>query len=162
METAEVTSRQPGDGEVATRMRRFVVIVGDSAGDGSAFRIEDPARLLRVWALLRATREQLGSATLPSGGMPGLQRQLQTIHRELELAVSPLLAAELRRVLPSHDATPSAGALRIESAVLESWVSSLVTQMLGVFVGARDRSQQGHGDPADASFPQAGSQDDGG
>lgn len=127
-------------------MPRFVVIVGDPADDGSASRIENPARLLRVWSLLRATREQLDSATLPPGGMPGLQRQLQSIRRELELAVSPPLAAELRRILPSHDATPSAGALRIESAALENWVSSLVLQMLSVFVAARDGLEQDHGD----------------
>jgi Protein of unknown function (DUF2587) len=142
MVTAEVTSRQPGNGEVATPMQRFVVIVGDPADGGSAFRIENPARLLRVWSLLRATREQLDSATLPPGGMPGLQRQLQAIRRELELAVSPPLAAELRRLLPGHDATPSAGALRIESAVLQGWVGSLVVQMLGMVVAAPERSHQ--------------------
>jgi hypothetical protein len=37
-------------------MPRFVVIVGDPADGSSAFRIENPARLLRVWSLLRATR----------------------------------------------------------------------------------------------------------
>jgi len=129
-------------------MPRFVVIVGDPADGGSAFRIENPARLLRVWSLLRATREQLDSATLPPAGMPGLQRQLQSIRRELELAVSPPLVSEFRRILPSHDATPSAGALRIESAAMESWVGSLVVQMLGVFVGAPERSQQGDSSPA--------------
>ena len=128
-------------------MPRIVVIVGDPADGGSASPVENPARLLRVWSLLRATREQLDSATLPPGGRPGLQRQLQSIRRELERALSPPLVAELRRIVPSHDATPSAGALRIESAVLESWVGSLVVQMLGVVVAAPERSQQGHGDP---------------
>lgn len=127
-------------------MSGFVVIVGDPGGGGSAFRVENPARLLRVWSVLRATREQLDSAALPPGGMPGLQRQLRSLRRQLELAVSPPLAAELRRILPPHAATPSAGALRIESAVLESWADSLVVQMLAVFVAAADRSQQGHGD----------------
>jgi len=156
METAEVTSRQPEDAEVAQPMPRFVVIVGDPADGGSAFRIENPARLLRVWSLLRATREQLDSATLPPAGMPGLQRQLQSIRRELELAVSPPLVSEFRRILPSHDATPSAGALRIESAAMESWVGSLVVQMLGVFVGAPERSQQGDSSPAQSQRPARG------
>ena len=142
METAGVTSRQPADGEVAPPAPRFVVIVGDPGDDCSAFRIEDPARLLRVWSLLRATREQLDSAALPPGGMPGLQWQLRSIRRELERAVSPPLVSELRRILPSHDATPSAGALRIESAVLASWVGSLVLQMLGATIAAPERSQQ--------------------
>ena len=42
-----------------------------------------------------------------------LQRQLQAIRAELERVVFPPLAAEFRRILPSHDAVPSAGALRI-------------------------------------------------
>jgi hypothetical protein len=44
MEMAEVTSRQPQDGEVATPMPRFLVIVGDSGDGGAAFRIESPSR----------------------------------------------------------------------------------------------------------------------
>jgi len=121
----------------------FVVIVGDPGDGGSAFRIEDPARLLRVWSLVRAARAQLDSAALAPEGMPGLQRQLQAIRREFELAVSPPLAAELGRILPSHDAAASAGALRIESAVLESWLSSLVLQMLGILAAAPERAAAG-------------------
>lgn len=142
MEAVEVTSRQPEDDEAAAPVRRFVVIVGEPAGVGSAFRIEDPARLLRVWSLLQATLEQLEGTTLPPEGMPGLQRQLQTIRRELERAVSASLVAELSRILPPRDAAPSAGALRIECAVLTSWVASLVVRMLAVFVAARERSEQ--------------------
>ena len=82
--------------------------------------------------------------------MPGLQRQLQVIRRELELAVSPPLAAELRRILPPHDAAPSAGALHIECAVLASWVGSLVVQMLAVFMAACERLQQASVAAADA------------
>ena len=74
--------------------------------------------------------------------MPGLQRQLQAIRREVERAVSAPLAAELWRILPPRDAVPSAGALRIECAALASWVDSLVVQMLAVCVAARERSQQ--------------------
>lgn len=141
MEAAEVTSRQPGKDGAATPARRFVVIVGEPANGGSAFWIEEPDRLLRVWALLQATSEQLDGATLPPEGIPGLQRQLQAIHSELERAVSPALAAELRRILPWHDATPSAGALRIECAVLSSWVGSLVVQTLAALAAAHERLQ---------------------
>jgi Protein of unknown function (DUF2587) len=143
METAQITRMPPGQDEAPTPVRRFVVIVGEPADGGSAFRIEDPARLLRVWSLLRAVLEQLDGATLPPEGMPGLQRQLQAIRREVERALSPPLVAELRRILPSHDATPSAGALRIESAVLASWVSSLVLRMLGIFATAPERAAAG-------------------
>jgi hypothetical protein len=149
METAEITSRQPvADGDAAP-LRRFVV-VGEPADDGSACRIEDPTRLLRVWLLLQAALEQLGGTTLPPEGMPGLQRQLQAIRRELDRAVSAPLAAELRRILPPCDMAPSAGALHIECAALASWGASLVVQMLAVFVAVRERSQQAGAD-ADAA-----------
>lgn len=126
------------DGDAAP-LRRFVVIVGEPADAGSALRIEEPDRLLRIWLLLQATSEQLDSATLPPEGIPGLQRQLRAIRRELERAVSSPLAAELRRILPSDDAPPSADTLRIECAVLLSWAGSLVVQMLGAFAAAAAR-----------------------
>jgi hypothetical protein len=141
METTEITSRQPGQDGNADPLRRFVVIVGEPADGGSAVRIEDPARLLRVWSLLRAVLEQLDGVTLPPEGMPGLQRQLQVIRGELERSVSPPLAAELRRILPAPDLAPSTGAVHIECAALESWVASLVVQMLAVLAAARERSQ---------------------
>jgi hypothetical protein len=133
---------RPGQDEAPTPVRRFVVIVGEPADGGSAFRIEDPARLLRVWSLLREVLGQLDAATLPPEGMPGLQRQLQAIRREVERAVSPPLAGELRRILPPRDLAPSAGTLRIECAALASWVASLVVRMLAVCVAARERSDQ--------------------
>ena len=74
--------------------------------------------------------------------MPGVQRQLGVIRFETERAVSPPLVAELRRILPSHDSVPSGGALRIECAVLASWVEALVVQMLAALRAAHERSQQ--------------------
>jgi hypothetical protein len=152
-----MSARPEGD-EDATPVRRFVIIVGGPADGGSAFRIEDPARLLRVWLLLQATLEQLEGMTLPPEGMPGVQRQLQEIRCELERAVSPPLAAELRRLLPPYDAEPSTGLVRVEYAALATWVGSLVLQMLTVVAAARERSQQAsmaaagaEGDAADGS-----------
>ena len=142
--------RDHGDTAAATPPRRYVVVVGEHANGGSAYRIEDPARLLRVYSLLQATFQELEGATLPPEGMPALQRQLEVIRRETERAVSPPLAAELRRVLPSHDAVPSAGALRIECAVLASWVSILVVQMLAALALANQLSQQVSMDAASA------------
>lgn len=142
MEAKEAASRQPAHDAGTAPVRGFVVIVGEPADGGSAFRIEDPARLLRVWAVLKETSEQLNGATLPPEGMPGLQRQLQVIRREAEQAVSPPMAAELKRIMPSMDAAPSAGALRIECAVLVSWVGSLVMQMLGTLVADANGRQQ--------------------
>ena len=68
-----------------------------------------------------------------------LQRQPQAIRRELENAVSPLLAAELRRIAPPRDEAPSAAGLRTECAVLTSRTSSLTMQMLSTLQAARKR-----------------------
>jgi hypothetical protein len=118
---------------------RFVVIIGKPAGDGSACRVEAPDRLLRVWSLLQATYEQSDWAALPPESVPALQRQLQAIRRELEEAISPPLAAELRRILPPRDAAPSVGALRIECAVLLSWSGSLMMEILRSLAVASER-----------------------
>jgi hypothetical protein len=141
MDEVKATTLRPEDDGLPAPAQRFVVIVGEPADGGSAFRIEDPARLLRVWSLLRAVLEQLDSAALPPAGMPGLQQQLQVVRHELERSVSPPLAAELRRILPPGDLAPSPGALRIECAALASWVASLVVRMLAVLAAAPEQSQ---------------------
>jgi hypothetical protein len=126
-------------GSIAEPARRLVVVLAEPPDGGSACRIEDPERLLRVWSLLQATAELLDWAALSPEDMPRLQRQSQAIRRELETAVSASLAAELRRILPSQDAAPSAGALRIEYAALLSWSGSLVVQMLRSLAAAHER-----------------------
>lgn len=138
MERPDTASGQEAENGAAAPVRRFAVIVGKPT-DGSACRVEAPSRLLRVWSLLQATQEQLDNAALPSEGMPRLQRQLQAIRRELESAVSPALAAELRRIAPPCDETPSAAGLRIECAALTSWTGSLTMQMLSALAAARKR-----------------------
>lgn len=139
MDGPESRNRREADNDVAAPTWRFAVIVGKPADRGYVYPVEDPGRLLRVWSLLQATYEQIDRAALPPDGMPRLQRQLQAVRRELDKAVSPPLAAELRRILPPHDAEPRAGALRIECAVLSSWTGSLVIQMLGALAAAHER-----------------------
>ena len=139
MEKPEATSGRQAANDVPAPPRRFVVIVGKPAGDGSACRIEKPDHLLRVWSLLQATYEQLDWAALSPVGVAGLQRQLQALRAELERAVSPPLAAELRRILPPRDEAPSTGALRIDWAVLLSWSGSLMVETLRALAIASER-----------------------
>lgn len=136
MEGAETAcGQQAQNGGVAAP--RFAVILGGPGG--SACRIVAPSRLLRVWSLLQVTHEQIDQAALPPEGVLRVQRQLKAIRRELENAVSPSLAAELRRIAPLRDEALSVAALRIECAVLTSWTASLTMQMLSTFVAAHDR-----------------------
>jgi len=136
MEGPGHASGRQADGAAASA-REFAVTIGGPAG--SARRIEEPGRLLRVRSVLQATYEQIDRAALAPEGMPRLQRQLQELRRELESTVSPALAAELRRLLPPRDEAPSAGALRIECAVLLSWADSLVVEMLSMLEAAYER-----------------------
>jgi hypothetical protein len=141
MERSDAASGQQAENGGAAPGLRFAVIVGRPAG-GSARRVEAPARLLRVWSLLEATREQIDHAALPPEGMPLLQRQLREVRRQLESTVSPALAAELRRIAPPRDEAPSAAGLRIECAVLTSWTGSLTIQMLSALAAAKNRESR--------------------
>lgn len=136
MEGFRAASGRNADNDAAAPARRFAVTIGGPADGGPARRIEEPGRLLRLRSLLHATYEQIDRADPSPEGMPAVQRQLQVIRRELEDTVSPELAAELRRILPSRDEAPSAGALRIECTVLLSWADSLVVEMLNTLGAA--------------------------
>jgi hypothetical protein len=138
VERPDAASGQQDGNDGAGPVRRFAVLVGQSAGD-SACRIEAPGRLLRIWSLLEATQKQIDQAALPPEVMPRLQRQLKEIRRELDNTVSPALAAELRRTAPPREGAPSAAGLRIECAVLTSWAGSLTIQMLSTLAAARKR-----------------------
>lgn len=138
MRRPDTASGQQTEHDTGRPTRRFAVIVGEPA-DGSACRVEAPGRLLRVWSLLQATYEQVDPAALPPEDMPRLQQQLQAIRRELEDAVSPSLAAELRRIAPPRDEAPTAAGLRIECAALASWTGNLTMQMLRTIEAAGKR-----------------------
>ena len=138
MERPDALSGRQAESDVAAPVRGFAVVIGEPGGD-SACRIVAPGRLLRVWSLLQATHEEIGHVALPPQDMTRLQQQLQEIRRELEDAVSPSLAGELRQIAPPREEAPSAAGLRIECAVLTSWTSSLTMQMVNTLDAARER-----------------------
>jgi hypothetical protein len=142
MERHDAENGEQAPASAGTPTARFAVIVGAAANGGSPYRIEAPARLLRLRSLLLAIYEQMDRDALPPEGMPWLQRQLRVIRGELEEAVSPGLAGELRRILPPEDDTPSAGTLRIECTVLLTWANSLTLQMLSTIEAAREHLSQ--------------------
>lgn len=139
MERSSAASGRNAVTHAAASAPRFAVTIRGPADGGPACRIEEPGRLLRLRSLLNATYEQIDRTDPSPEGMPGVQRQLQVIRRELEDTVSPALADELRRILPPRDEAPSAGALRIECTVLLSWADSLVVEMLSTLGTAYER-----------------------
>jgi hypothetical protein len=132
----DAASRQRAADDTAEPERLFTVTIGESA-DGSAYRVEVPERLVRIWSLLQATQEEIDDATLPPEGVPPLQRQLKAIRRELEDTISPSLVAELRRIAPPSEDAPSAARLRIECAILTSWAGTLTMEMLSTIQAVR-------------------------
>lgn len=133
----EAASERKAENNAAAPAQRFAVLLSQPA-DGSAYRVDAPSRLLRVWSLLQATHAQIDHANLPAEDLPRLHRQLRAIRRELERTVSPSLAAELRRIAPPPDEVPNAAELRIECAVLTSWAGSLTMEMLSALEAVRE------------------------
>jgi hypothetical protein len=108
-----------------------IIELGGPAGTPRACRVEDPGRLLRVWALLNAASEELHQAGMPPAAVAMLHRKLQDDMSELQRSLSPELAGELGRLMSQDDTAPAtADELRIEYATLLGWTGGLVVAML--------------------------------
>jgi hypothetical protein len=108
--------------------------VGQQAddGDGDDLReltdlVEQPAKVMRIGAMIRQLLEEVKSAPLDDAS----RNRLKEIHRssikELESGLAPELVEELERLsLPfTEDATPSDAELRIAQAQLVGWLEGL-------------------------------------
>jgi Bacterial proteasome activator len=109
---------------------RLVVALGRLGGPGKAGRVEEPAHLMRLWALLNAEDQEVRGQDLPAPARARLQRLLTAVTTELSRCVSPDLAAELRQLSGSFPEVPAAAELRVEHAALLGWLGGLVIAML--------------------------------
>ena len=140
-------------GQQATGRRRArprVVIGLDAPQAGDAYRVEAPDRILRMYGLLEAARDELDLTTIPPQDRARVQRLLEAVSAELERSVSPALAHELHELVRHEEAVPSAAELRIEYSSLLGWASGLVAAMLDQLAAARDKlylMSQGSGQP---------------
>jgi hypothetical protein len=140
-------------------MPRVVVALGRSARGGTAYRVESPDRVLRLWALLNGAGNELHLQALPPESLARVQLMLQAVRAELERSVSPALAGELDQLLDFSGAEPDAAEVRIEYASLLGWVGGLVIGMLGQLEAAqhdphmagRSRAEFGAGETAPLS-----------
>jgi len=108
---------------------RIVVEVGPATGTETAYRVESPDLLLRLWGLLNAAGEELRPQDLPPKSLARIQDLLTTVQADVERAVSPALAAELRHVLGARPPSTDAASVRIEYAALLGWLGGLVIEM---------------------------------
>ena len=119
------------------RPQRVVVVtqdgmgVAEQSGDDQstvnpADQVEQPAKVMRIGAMVKQLLEEVRSAPLDEAG----RTRLAEIHRrsisELEQGLAPELIDELERItLPFTDEAPSDAELRIAQAQLVGWLEGL-------------------------------------
>ncbi len=117
--------------------QRVVVVTQDGmgvanpSGDNEAIhnpaeQVEQPAKVMRIGAMVKQLLEEVRSAPLDEAG----RTRLAEIHRrsisELEQGLAPELIDELERItLPFSDDAPSDAELRIAQAQLVGWLEGL-------------------------------------
>ena len=107
-------TKQPSRHPKTLTRARLVVRLDARRGSWDGDQVENPGRVLRMYALLQALNEELHKVTLPPQALPGLQRRLDAVRGELEQSVSGTLAcgnasaspiwphANMATVSPSH------------------------------------------------------------
>jgi hypothetical protein len=124
------------DSSEGKQQRVFVVTpdgmgVAETVGDhgeteNPADMVEQPAKVMRIGAMVKQLLEEVRSAPLDEAG----RTRLAEIHRrsitELEQGLAPELIDELERItLPFSDDAPSDAELRIAQAQLVGWLEGL-------------------------------------
>jgi Protein of unknown function (DUF2587) len=119
------------------RPQRVVVVTQDGMGvaeqsgeneaaHNPAAQVEQPAKVMRIGAMVKQLLEEVRSAPLDEAG----RTRLAEIHRrsitELEQGLAPELIDELERItLPFNEEAPSDAELRIAQAQLVGWLEGL-------------------------------------
>jgi len=157
-----------------TRPQRVVVVtqdgmgVAEQSGENEAARgradlVEQPAKVMRIGAMVKQLLEEVRSAPLDEAG----RTRLAEIHRrsitELERGLAPELIDELERItLPFSDEAPSDAELRIAQAQLVGWLEGLFhgiqTALFAQQMAAQQQLQSmrralGQGPPGQDSSP---------
>ncbi len=153
---------------------RFVVVTQDGMGvapnhpDGDADvernpaeLVEQPAKVMRIGAMIKQLLEEVRSAPLDEAGRARLAQIHERSLVELEQGLAPELVDELRRIaLPFDDAaTPSDAELRIAQAQLVGWLEGLFhgiqTALFAQQMAARTQLEQmRHALPPGQGMPQ--------
>jgi hypothetical protein len=115
----------------SAEQEQVVILEGESVENDEQRSITDlveqPAKVMRIGAMIRTLLEEVKSAPLDEAS----RNRLKEIHRssikELEAGLAPELIEELERLtLPfSEEGTPSDGELRIAQAQLVGWLEGL-------------------------------------
>ena len=89
--------------------------------------IEQPAKVMRIGAMIRQLLEEARQAPLDEASRVRLRQIYDLSLQELEAGLSPDLSAELTRMAPSFhpESVPSEGELRVAQAQLVGWLEGL-------------------------------------
>ncbi len=106
--------------------------------------IQEPAKVMRVGAMLRQLLEELREATLDESSRDRLRDIYETSLVELGSALSPDLQAELDRItLPfDDDAVPSEAELHVAKAQLVGWLEGLIQGIQATLFAQQMAAQQ--------------------
>jgi hypothetical protein len=110
---------------------RVVVVEGESVDNNDQRAItelvEQPAKVMRIGAMIRTLLEEAKSAPLDEASRNRLKEIHHSSIKELEAGLAPELIDELERLtLPfSEEGTPSDAELRIAQAQLVGWLEGL-------------------------------------
>jgi Protein of unknown function (DUF2587) len=99
----------------------------EEASHELAGMVEQPAKVMRIGAMIKQLLEEVRAAPLDEASRVRLREIHQSSIKELEEGLSPELHDELERLtLPfTDDATPSDAELRIAQAQLVGWLEGL-------------------------------------
>ena len=107
---------------------RAEIVAPEDATEAQGDAIEQPAKVMRVGAMLRGLLQEVREAPLDERSRDRLREIYETSLQELGSAVSPDLREELDRLAqPFPDAeVPSEAELRIAKAQLVGWMEGLI------------------------------------
>lgn len=102
------------------------VVVDQSAPEGRDESVTEPAKVMRIGAMIRTLLEEVRQSPLDEPGRERLRTIYDESVSELASALSDDLAEELERLTHPFDAdTPSEAELRIAQAQLVGWLEGL-------------------------------------
>ncbi len=107
---------------------------------GSAIR--EPARVMRIGAMIRQLRDEVHEAPLDEPSRERLREIYETSVQELATALSPDLVEELERMTsPFESDAPSQAELRIAQAQLVGWLEGLFQGMQAMLMAQQMAAQ---------------------
>jgi hypothetical protein len=160
--------RDPNAEVVSPEIVEMGAVAGAADGQGPMEAVEQPARVMRIGAMVRALLDEVRTASLDEGGRERLKEIYETSVVELKQSLSPDLQDELSRLAPPIEGTPSESELRIAQAQLVGWLEGLFhgiqATLFAQQMAARQQLEQMRGQlmpgqvpgPAQAPGPGAG------